>query len=69
MTENSAPVSVQHLKTICFSLLPLEEKLKIKNLGRPKPNLSISNVTKCKTREYKRTFRVENYDNGCAGVM
>ncbi|KAK4879423.1 hypothetical protein RN001_007569 [Aquatica leii] len=62
MSENSVNFSVQYLKTICFSSLSLEEKIKIKSAGRPKPNLLITNITKCKTRDYKRHFKVQTYE-------
>lgn len=55
-------ISVQYLKTINFSSLPLEEKIKIKSVGRPKPSVLITNVTKCKSREYKRTFKTDTYE-------
>ena len=60
--SDSDSISVQYLKTIKFSSLPLEEKIKIKSAGRPKPNLIITSVTKCKSREYKRTFKLETYE-------
>ncbi|XP_057658705.1 zinc finger MYM-type protein 1-like [Diorhabda carinulata] len=55
-------ISVQYLKTINFSSLSVEEKIKIKSIGRPKPGVLITNVTKCKSREYKRTFKTETYE-------
>lgn len=55
MTDNN--YNVQYLKTIKFSSLQLEEKIKIKSVGRPKPNVLIINTTKCKNREYKRTYK------------
>lgn len=60
--ENPICISVQSLKTIRFSSLILEEKQNIKSVGRPKPNLSITHVTKCKTRDYKRTFKIATYE-------
>lgn len=62
MTESPINISVEYLKTIKFSSLSLEEKIKIKQAGRPKPNLVITNLTKCKTRDYKRTFKIETYE-------
>lgn len=60
--EDPICISVQSLKTIRVSSLTLEEKQKIKSAGRPKPNLSITHVTKCKTRDYKRTFKIDTYE-------
>ena len=50
-------------KTINVSL-SLEEKLNIKSAERPKPNLLITNVKKYKTRDHKRTFKIETYEKG-----
>lgn len=55
-------LSVPYLKTIKFSSLTLEEKINIKSVGRPKPNLELTSITKSKNRDYKRTFKPETYE-------
>lgn len=57
MSENS----VQDLKTINFSRLSLEEKIKIRDAGRPTPDINLVQITKCKTREFKRSFKNDIY--------
>lgn len=47
---------------IDFSLLSLEQKIKIKNEGRPKPNIIIVKESKCKDRIIKRSFNFKTYE-------
>ena len=47
---------VQQLKTIKFSLLTREQKLKIKPIGRPIPNIVIKQKCVSKKKSYERNF-------------
>ena len=47
---------VQKLKSIKFSLLTREEKLKIKQIGRPIPNIVIKQKCVNKKQSYERNF-------------
>ena len=55
-------ISVETLRGINFSSLPLERKLEIKNLGRPIPEINITKSTKNKEREIKRMFNLGIYN-------
>jgi hypothetical protein len=44
-----------------FSLYTNEEKIKIKTLGRPVPDLNLIKVTKLKSRQYTRHFTNDYY--------
>lgn len=66
-------VTVEYLLNNSFSTLSPEKKLEIKNEGRPTPNLSISQITKSKSREFKRSFNCDIYKKhewlcGCSKV-
>src|SRR3978361_1003753 len=50
-------ISIRALKTIGFSRLSLEEKIKISDAGRPTPYINLVQITKCKTRESKRALK------------
>lgn len=39
-----------------------EDRIQIKNLGRPTPELNLSEVTKTKARNYQRNFNVNTYE-------
>lgn len=39
--------------------VPFEEKVEIKKLGRPTPDLQIKSTVVCKTREFNRYFKRE----------
>lgn len=54
-------VTVEHLLSINFPSLSLEERMEIKNEGRPMPNLNIVQVKITKSREFKRSFNKEIY--------
>ncbi|KAF0702099.1 zinc finger MYM-type protein 1-like, partial [Aphis craccivora] len=54
--------AISLLIKIDFSLLSLEQKIKIKNEGRPKPNIIIVKESKCKDRIIKRSFNIETYE-------
>lgn len=54
-------ITVEYLLKISFSTLSPEKKIEIKNEGRPTPNLSISQTTKSKSREFKRSFNCDIY--------
>lgn len=54
--------SISSLTKLNFSLLSLEQKIAIKNEGRPKPNLIIVKESKGKDRTFKRNFNIETYD-------
>lgn len=63
MTNNmNNKYSVHQLKQLIFSSLSLEEKIAIRDSGRPKPELNLVQTTKCKSRDFKRTFKSEIYD-------
>ncbi|GBL86441.1 Zinc finger MYM-type protein 1 [Araneus ventricosus] len=49
-------ISVSELKQLHFSTLCLEQKIELKLL-RPTPSLNLIQVTKCKTRDFKREFK------------
>lgn len=46
-----------------FQELSYEERLIVKQLGRPLPNLNITKVVKSGNRQYKRVFKTEYYVN------
>ena len=56
-------ISVETLRGIYFSSLPLERKLEIKNLGRPIPEINITKTTRVSDRQvcsaYGEAFKVE----------
>lgn len=54
--------SISSLIKLNFSLLSLEQKIAIKNEGRPKSNLIIVKESKGKDRTFKRNFNIETYD-------
>jgi len=54
-------ITVEFLK-INFSSLSLEQKIQIKNSGRPKPDLNLTQTTKGKSRDYIRTFKTDMYN-------
>lgn len=54
-------VTVEYLLNISFSTLSPVQKIEIKNEGRPTPNLNISQITKSKSREFKRNFNCDIY--------
>jgi hypothetical protein len=54
-------VTVEYLLNNSFSTLSPEKKFEIKNEGRPTPNLSISQITKSKSREFKPSFNCDIY--------
>lgn len=54
--------TVDELKNINFSTLKLEDKIAIKNAGRPTPVLIINKETKCKDKIIRRTFNRDIYD-------
>lgn len=45
-----------------FSSLPLAEKIKIKNLGKPMPDINIVQITNSKSRQFKREFKRDIYE-------
>lgn len=53
--------SVNYLKDF-FSRMPLEEKIKVKNAGRPTPLVNIVQVSKGQKRDFKRVFKRELYE-------
>lgn len=54
--------TVQHLLNSNFPSLTTEEKCLIKELGRPKPVLNLSQKQTVKGREYRRLFNYRLYD-------
>ncbi|KAL4130623.1 hypothetical protein QTP88_008044 [Uroleucon formosanum] len=54
--------SISSLTKFNFSLLSLEQKIAIKNEGRPTPNLIIVKESKGKDRTIKRNFNIDTYD-------
>ncbi|KAL4098036.1 hypothetical protein QTP88_022708 [Uroleucon formosanum] len=54
--------SISSLTKFNFSLLSLEQKIAIKNEGRPTPNLIIVKESKGKDRTFKRNFNIDTYD-------
>ncbi|XP_072380630.1 zinc finger MYM-type protein 1-like [Diabrotica undecimpunctata] len=66
-------ITKQRLAVIAITeIIKSHLKRKIKSApASPKPNLLISKVTKCKSRDYKRSFKIEIYEKtdwlcGCA---
>lgn len=58
--------SISYLKTIKVSLLSIEEKVKIKELGRPTPPLNLTQKYIVKGKEQTRTFNIKTYErNSC----
>lgn len=53
--------SVASLLAQPFSSRSLEEKIAIKELGRPTPSLNISQEVKTKSRQFKRNFNADSY--------
>jgi len=53
--------SVEYLLEKKFSLHTLDEKNYIKTLGRPMPDLKLTQVIKKKTRQFTRTFTNDIY--------
>jgi hypothetical protein len=53
--------SVEYLLEKKFSLHTLDEKNNIKTLGRPMPDLKLTQVIKKKTRQFTRTFTNDIY--------
>ena len=54
--------TVQELKGVNFSRLTLQEKLVIKEKGRPTPDLNLVQTTACKGKERNRKFHSEVYE-------
>lgn len=42
-----------------FSSLSLEQKIEVKNAGRPKPEINLTQTTKGKSRDFIRKFKNE----------
>ncbi|GBM41173.1 hypothetical protein AVEN_35745-1 [Araneus ventricosus] len=59
-------ISVSELKQLHFSKLCLERKIELKLL-RPTPLLNLIQVTKCKTRDFKREFKPDLYEK-CSSI-
>ena len=55
--------SVSNLQSKHFSELSDEEKLKVKELGRPLPDINIVQTVTTGKRQFKRIFRKELYNN------
>lgn len=55
-------MKVDELKVLNFSQLSLEEKIKIKEQGRPLPLMKITQISKSKSRDFKREFNKNTYD-------
>ena len=53
--------SVKYLQNVKFNHLPLQEKLAIKQGGRPTPNLQISRSAKSRDKQYTRQFNASVY--------
>ena len=53
--------SVDYLLEKKFSLHTIDEKIKIKTLGRPMPDLKLIQVIKKKTRQFTRSFTIDTY--------
>ena len=51
--------TVKYLQENPFGRRPLEEKLQVKEMGRPMPSLSIKKTTTTKTRSYNRVFKMD----------
>lgn len=52
---------ISHLLTCNFKTLALEEKIKIKNDGPPRPALTLTQLEKTKTRQFTRHFSSDTY--------
>uniref|UniRef100_A0A8D8VVN1 Zinc finger MYM-type protein 1 n=1 Tax=Cacopsylla melanoneura TaxID=428564 RepID=A0A8D8VVN1_9HEMI len=55
-------VTVQYLKTINFSQLSLERKVEIKNIGRPIPEVQITQAGSSHNKKYIRSFNYSWYE-------
>ncbi|CAH1998384.1 unnamed protein product [Acanthoscelides obtectus] len=53
--------TVEYLKHN-FSSLSLEQKIEIKNAGRPTPEINLTQTTKGKSRDFIRKFKMEIYE-------
>ena len=56
------PVTVSELKAMAFNALSLEEKVLVRNRGRPTPDLTITEEGISKGKRYKRMFNRSIYD-------
>lgn len=54
--------SVQELKNMNFNNLSVEEKLKIRNTGRPQPLINLVQTSKCNGKDINRKFNPEVYE-------
>ena len=54
---------VQYLKSVTYSQLTRDEKLSIKQMGRPMPNLVITQECKSKGKIFKRQFNSSVYNH------
>ena len=54
---------VQYLRSLKFTQLTLVEKIAIKDLGRPVPNVFIKQTTNSRGKVYERKFNPEMYNN------
>ena len=59
---NPNKLKVDNLLKITFSRLSVAEKIEIKTLGRPVPNLSITQTSKSRNQEYQRKFSPDIYE-------
>lgn len=53
--------TVQYLKDN-FNSFSYEQKIKVKNVGRPKPELNLTQTTKGKSRDFTRKFKNDMYE-------
>lgn len=58
---DSRHITVEYLKNN-FNRLTFEQKIEIKNSGRPKPDLILTQTTKGKNRDFNRTFKKDIYE-------
>lgn len=63
ITEVHKINSVESLLAVPFSNRAMEEKLEIKRLGRPMPDLNLVQTIKSKNRSFKRNFNRDIYKN------
>jgi len=63
MNKNNYNINcVKHLQKVQFNQLTLQEKLAIKQAGRPKPILQIIQTGKSRQKEYFRRFNPDIYE-------
>ena len=60
-SASEMPVKVQEIKQMRFSSLSLEEKLEVKNRGRPTPEIKIECEAQANGKKYKRSFNCDIY--------